>query len=238
MLCIRSDSSGFAGTFKIHPYRPSHLNGHPIRYFFKQIANGIALCIAAVPGFTCWIESRISEKSESLFNFWSHCFAMLPGRPGVYLRRAFYQLTLDYCSSDCFIGFGTLFSHRQVIVNHSSYVGCYSLIGSARIGEGALIGSRVSIISGTDLHELDAEGRWTATDLSRLRQIDIGKHAWIGEGAIIMADIGTGSHAAAGSVVSAAVPARVVVAGNPARFVRNLKPVNDLIHATVTNGAS
>jgi virginiamycin A acetyltransferase len=173
----------------------------------------------------CWIERKAGAHAEALFSFWAHCFAMLPGHPGLYLRRAFYQLTLDYCSSNCFIGFGTLFSHRNAIVNHSVYIGCYSLLGSVRIGEGALIGSRVSLLSGTELHELDAEGRWTATDLSKLRQVVIGRHVWIGEGAIIMAGIGDGSCAASGSIVSATVPSGILVAGNPARFVRNLRPV-------------
>jgi len=213
------------------------LNSPNIRYILKKIANSIALCVAAIPGFTCWVETRACHQSEALFSFWSHCFALLPGYPGVYLRKAYYQLTLDHCSSDCFIGFGTLFSHRQAIVNHSAYIGCYSLIGSANICEGALIGSRVSILSGTELHELDAEGRWTSADLSKLRQVIIGSHSWIGEGAIIMANIGNGSLVASGSVVSTAVPAGILVAGNPARFVRKLRPASDLEPATATNGA-
>lgn len=194
-----------------------------IRLFLKRTANAIALCVAAIPGLICGIEKRANRRSEAFFGFWSHCFAMLPGHPGAYLRRAFYRLTLDHCSSDCFIGFGTLFSHRQVVIERSVYIGSYSLIGSARLGEGTLIGSRVSILSGPGLHELDATGRWTPADLSKIQHINIGRNVWIGEGAIIMASIGNGSHAASGSVVSATVPDGILVAGNPARFVRNLR---------------
>jgi virginiamycin A acetyltransferase len=199
----------------------------PIRNYIKHTANCIALCIAALPGLICWIEKHAGNQAESIFGFWSHCFAMLPGHPGVYLRRAFYRLTLDFCSSDCFIGFGTFLTHRKAIVGSSAYIGSYSLIGSAHIGSGALIGSRVSILSGTELHELDSQGRWSSADLSKLRQVKISPHTWIGEGAIIMTDIGEGSLVASGSVVSTAVPPHILVAGNPARFVRNLSSSND-----------
>jgi serine acetyltransferase len=40
-----------------------------------------------------------------------------------------------------------------------------------------------------------------------------------------MADIGAGAMVAAGSVVSNAVPVAVMVAGNPARFVRRVADV-------------
>jgi acetyltransferase-like isoleucine patch superfamily enzyme len=42
-----------------------------------------------------------------------------------------------------------------------------------------------------------------------------------------MADVGHGATVAAGSVVSNAVPPAVVVAGNPARFVRRLTCTRD-----------
>ena len=87
---------------------------------------------------------------------------------------------------------------------------------------GCLIGSRAGIISGSALHDLDASGRRKPTDLSQLRQVEIGEDAWIGEGALVMADVGRRATVAAGSVVSSAVLGGVVVAGNPARFIRHI----------------
>ena len=60
------------------------------------------------------------------------------------------------------------------------------------------------------------------TDITRIRQIEIGEYAWLGEGAIVMADVGASAMVGAGSVVSSRVPARVVVVGNPARIARRL----------------
>ena len=170
----------------------------------------------------CALEARLSDRAEAMFTFWAQTFALVPGLPGVFFRRAFYRLTLDRCARSFFIGFGALFSHRHASVEEDVYVGPYAIIGSSWLHHGCLIGTRTSIVSGGELHTLDSNLRWTPADLGRLRRIDIGEYAWIGEGSLIVADIGAFAMVAAGSVVSSAVPAGIVVAGNPARFVRRL----------------
>jgi acetyltransferase-like isoleucine patch superfamily enzyme len=170
----------------------------------------------------CAIEARLSEQSETAFTFWAQTYALVPGLPGIFLRRAFYRLTLDRCAHSFFIGFGAVFSHRRAIVEENVYIGAYAIVGSSILRRGCLLGSRASIISGTNLHVLDRHGRWSPSDLRRLRQIEIGEHAWIGEASAVMADVGPSAMVAAGAVVSTPVPPAVVVAGNPARFVRRL----------------
>lgn len=140
----------------------------------------------------------------------------------MFVRRAFYRLTLAQCTGTFFVGFGALFSHREAVVEDSVYIGPYAIVGSARLRRGCLIGSRAGIISGSALHELDANGQRAPTDRSRLRQVDIGEGAWIGEGALVMADVGRAATVAAGAVVSSTILPGVVVAGNPARFVRHV----------------
>ena len=63
------------------------------------------------------------------------------------------------------------------------------------------------------------------TDMSRLRRVEIGAYAWLGEASVVLADVGASTMVAAGSVVSTAVPAAIMVAGNPSRFVRRLGAV-------------
>jgi virginiamycin A acetyltransferase len=195
-----------------------------LRGTIKQIVDGISLVFALPAAATCWLECRLSPGSEAAYQFWSHVFSLLPGLPGLSLRRAFYRLTLDHCHPDFYIGFGALFTHRQAHVEAGVYIGPYALVGSSRLGRGSMIGSRASLLSGTDLHEMDhSTGSWTPYHHTRLRQILVGEHAYIGEGAIIMANIGARAMVAAGTVVSNAVPPAVVVAGNPARFVRKIE---------------
>jgi virginiamycin A acetyltransferase len=159
-----------------------------------------------------------------VFAFWTHILAILPGHPGMYLRRAFYLLTLTHGSLTLTMGFGAFFSHREVHVEDDVYVGPFAVIGRARLRTGCLIGTRANVLSGSMQHQLGADGRWTPADASSFSEISIGSHCWIGEGATIMADVADGSLVAAGAVVSAAVPAGVVVAGNPARYVRRVRP--------------
>jgi acetyltransferase-like isoleucine patch superfamily enzyme len=189
----------------------------------KAMINAVALALVFPAALTCWIEERLSPSAEGVFGFWAQILAILPGPPGLFLRRAFYRLTLKQCVIEFSIGFGALFFHRQVTVEAGVYIGPYAVVGCARLRKGCLIGTRANLLSGSGQHEMRSDGGWAASDRSRFVEIEIGEHAWIGEAATVMADIGDGSVVAAGAIVSTAVPAGVVVAGNPARFVRSLE---------------
>lgn len=82
------------------------------------------------------------------------------------------------------------------------------------IGDDCAISHNVTILD-SDFHILVRKGE------ERPRHgtgTEIGNHVWIGTGAIILKNvhIGDGAVVAAGSVVTRDVPARVLVAGNPA----------------------
>jgi hypothetical protein len=50
------------------------------------------------------------------FIFCSQACSLIPGRPGDYLRGAFYRLTLRQCAADICISFGTLFSDPKTVI--------------------------------------------------------------------------------------------------------------------------
>src|SRR4051794_31518830 len=158
----------------------------------KATANGVALCLVLPCAVTSWLELRLHPGGEGVFAFWTHVLAILPGHPGMYLRRAFYRLALTGGNPTLTMGFGAFFSHREVHVEDCVYVGPFAVIGRARLCTGCLIGTRANILSGSMQHQLGDDGRWTPSGPSSFRETRIGGHCWIGEGATIMADVADG----------------------------------------------
>ena len=194
-----------------------------MRHLIKLVINRLSQLVALPFVLTCWLESSLSKQVEVIFVFWTNIFALLPGLPGVFLRRGFYSLTLQRCSLESHIGFGTLFCHRNSIIEDNVYIGNYCSIGSAYIGENSLIGSRSSLLSGSGQHiHNDETGTWGAFSTDNIKQIHIGKNVWLGEAAIVMANIGDGCQIAAGTVISSDTKDYVMLAGNPARFIKRL----------------
>lgn len=102
---------------------------------------------------------------------------------------------------------------KNVFINHA----CSFLdIGGIDIGDDVLIGPRVNITSET--HPLAPGER---SDLIP-KKVTIRRNAWIGAGATILPGVTIGENAvvAAGALVSRDVPANTVVAGVPAKVVR------------------
>jgi acetyltransferase-like isoleucine patch superfamily enzyme len=91
--------------------------------------------------------------------------------------------------------------------------------GGVRIGGDTLVSRNVSIE--THDHGYDPHSKPVC------RALIIGKNVWIGMNAMILANVGTiGDYAviAAGSVVTKAVPENCIVAGAPARIIKNIPP--------------
>lgn len=85
------------------------------------------------------------------------------------------------------------------------------------IGHDTMIANRVIINTAT--HDYHNNPMWR----ERIsRPIYIGNHVWIGTGAIILPGVKIHDYSVigAGSVVTAHVPKRVIVAGNPARIIK------------------
>jgi len=89
------------------------------------------------------------------------------------------------------------------------------------IGNHVMIGPNVQIY--TAAHDLRAEARIQGWEVAR--PVVIEDNVWIGGGAILLpgATIGRNAVVGAGSVVSRDVPANTLVAGNPARVLREIE---------------
>src|SRR5262249_61481018 len=83
-----------------------------------------------------------------------------------------------------------------------------------------LIASGFHIPSGPSTHRIDDLSRPIREQGRGERLVRIGAGAWIGEAAVVMADVGADAVVGAGAVVTHPVPPRAIVAGVPARVIR------------------
>lgn len=104
---------------------------------------------------------------------------------------------------------------------HSGYMNVGSQIRCMEkitIGDGCAIARNV-ILMDFDAHDIFYED---GTKNRKTAPIYIGKHVWIGAGAIVLkgVNIGDGSIIGAGSIVTGDVPSGCIVAGNPAKVIK------------------
>jgi acetyltransferase-like isoleucine patch superfamily enzyme len=198
-----------------------------LRRLIKVVLNTAAAVLVSPSVLICYLETKRGPGYERFFHGWGQFYAVMPGLSGMLLRRAFYRGTLAECSADCQISFGVLFNHREAVIGPEVYIGPYALLGRVNLGRGSLIGSRSSILSTGEHHVMDEHGRWTTPSNLTFEITEIGEYSWIGEAAIVMAKTGDGAMISAGAVTSTYVPAHVLVAGNPARFVKRLLTEDD-----------
>jgi acetyltransferase-like isoleucine patch superfamily enzyme len=192
-----------------------------IKTCLKGFGIAIGMVIVALPALSSRVERFVSTR-DAFFLFWGQAFAVVPGLPGNYIRKCYYFVTLRRCSLDCEIGFMTFIHDRRAQVGRRVYIGTSAGIGWVDVGDGCLLASRVSVLSGSTQHQLGPDGRLTPFERSAAQQTHIGEDTWIGEGAIVMADVESHCIVGAGSIVTKPVPSGSVVAGNPARLIRRL----------------
>ena len=154
----------------------------------------------------------------------------------VYLDEATY---LHACPNGIEIGARTLVMHGSILhaynfrnlphsgiwIGHDSLIGEYNVLrgqGGITIGNRVYTSPMVQVLAVNHRFN-DIERPFVDQGLTA-RGIHIEDDVWVGAGAIITdgVRIGSGSVVAAGAVVTKDVPARMVVAGVPARVVREV----------------
>lgn len=131
----------------------------------------------------------------------------LMGRPAPENLRIFLPFYTDF-GKNIHLG-------ERVFINSCC---CFQDQGGIYIGDECLIGHQVVIA--TINHGLAPQDRFN----NYIKPVRLGNNVWVGSGAIIMPGVEIGDNAVvgAGSVVTRNVAANTVVAGNPARFIKNV----------------
>jgi len=165
-----------------------------------------------------------ADRRGQLFQGYSQALAMLPGLTGQFVRRAFYGAVLAECHPDSCIQWGTIFSHEDARIEKGVYVGARCTLGRVVLEEDATLGSNVDIPSGRNQHGIDDPDARVQDQPGRYETVRIGRNTWVGNGAVVLADVGARSVVAAGSVVTSPLPDDVIAGGNPARVLRRRDP--------------
>jgi acetyltransferase-like isoleucine patch superfamily enzyme len=195
----------------------------------KALGNILGL-LRALPILLGYALGRVFLDQMRAFSAASERASRIPGFVGIYTRQAFYRRTLARVGGDAHFGFMSVFSKPAAVIGHRVYIGRFCTIGWADLGDDVMLADGVQILSGGHQHSApsppsgEGEEEGPKPEAGPLRdnplrfsKVTIGAGAWIGAGAIIMADVGAGAVVAAGAVVVKPIAAGERVGGVPAK---------------------
>jgi virginiamycin A acetyltransferase len=190
-----------------------------MRAYLKSIADALAT-ILVLPAYLLYRLEALALGAERAFPGYSQALAPVPGFCGIYLRRAFYRLVFPRCESGACVSFGTIFSHPGAEVGRDAYVGPYCSLGEVTLESDVLLGSYVSVTNGARQHGIDRLDIPIREQPGLWPRVTIGRDTWIGDRAVVMADVGMHCVIGAGAVVTRPIPDYAIAMGVPARVVR------------------
>jgi len=188
----------------------------------KELAKSLARLastVAVAPLFAIYVACALVVGKPRAFPGFSQLASLWPGTSGVYLRGALYRLILPRCGLDACVQFGTVFSHPTAEIGAGVYVGVGCMVGDVTLEDDVLVGSHVSIINGRGQHGLERLDIPLREQPGEFPRVTIGADSWIGDRAVVTANVGRHCVVGAAAVVTKAVPDYAIVVGNPARVV-------------------
>ena len=184
----------------------------------KYIARKLAKLIALPLVLSYKLASKLCDQ-DMLFASCTQALSLIPGKFGSYIRVGYLSSVTD-CSEDVVIQFGTIFSHQDITISEGAYIGAHCNIGTSIIERDCLLGSGVHILSGKEQHFANQLDKPMREQGGYYKKIRIGADTWIGNGALVMDDVGKHCIIGAGSVVVKEIPDYAVSGGNPAKVLK------------------
>jgi acetyltransferase-like isoleucine patch superfamily enzyme len=185
-----------------------------------KAAARLAALVAVAPVLASyWANAAVLGRGRALESR-SQLLSLWPGLTGQYVRRAFLQRVLARCHHSATVEFGTFFSQPGAVLDENVYVGPRCVLGLVHLERDVLLAANVQIPSGGKTHYFDDPGKPIREQGGERRVVTVGAGAWVGTGAIILADVGRGTVVAAGSVVTKPLPDNAIAAGVPAKVIR------------------
>jgi len=146
--------------------------------------------------------------------------ALIPGLVGQYVRRAYLSHTIAGCHKTVVVECGTTLARAGARLDQNAYIGPGCRLGLVHVERDVLMAAGVHVPSGARTHRIDDLSRSIREQPRAEELVRLGAGSWIGEAAVIMADVGRDAVVGAGAVVTRPVPPRAVAAGVPARVLR------------------
>jgi virginiamycin A acetyltransferase len=166
------------------------------------------------------VKRRLKRK-RLYFPYLTQLLSRVPFAFGWKLRRAVYARILPHVGNDVVLHHGVTIEDERTSFGNDVWVSVGSYIDYAVIEDHVLIGQHVVLLAGKGHHNIDRLDIPIKLQGNPPKEpITIGRGAWIGANATVMADVGHDAIVGAGSVVTKLVPPFAIVAGNPARLVR------------------
>jgi acetyltransferase-like isoleucine patch superfamily enzyme len=189
-----------------------------LREFVKALARAAAL-VLVTPSLFFYSLKRVVFGRDRALESSSQKLSLIAGLRGEYMRRAFLARVIARCAPRSVIGFGVLFSRTGARIDDHVYIGPRCHLGLVHLERDVLLAAGVHIPSGGHIHGTDPT-RPIREQEGAPRLVRIGAGSWIGSNAVVLADVGSNTIVGAGAVVTRPVPSGVVVAGVPARIVK------------------
>ncbi len=192
----------------------------------KKTLKWIVLAIAWVIVLPAGLLARLFHMltgSAVLFDFFAQAVSNIPGLPGNFARTCYYQQTLDASSMSADFAFGSIITKIQAQIGERVYLGLYTSVGYAEIGDDSVLANYVSVLSGGRQHNFDDPDRPIFSNEDVFSKVTIGANSFFGDKATVMANVGRCSIIGAGSVVVKDIPDYVVAVGSPAKVIKRRK---------------
>ena len=182
----------------------------------REAAKALARGLARWPPRRRWSRTPCAAAGGATGRSKDRAGARPGARPqGDYLRRAF--LARPALRAVGLVQFGTLFSQIRRASGRPRYVGprCHL---AAHLERDVLLAAGVHVPSGATTHGTDdPAGRFASSPAPP--GASASARTWVGEAAVVMADVGAHCVIGAGAVVTRPIPDYSVAAGVPARVI-------------------